>query len=786
MARGRGKQDGGRGDGGRGEATRHSRHTQGLPAEEHKDLDVISRENRARKKAERDAKAAAEQEQKATENAAQDDQVSTEAAESAPSSSSKPGGVEEEQAQNPESAPASEGGVNVGEPPAADRVLDSPPPDQDVEVLKVVPAKVKVEVIEIEDSEAEAESALEDADASSHSPQTSGSKVLPQGDASSPAPAPEGQNAVLRSSLSPSASEVQLDETAAKNFVARQVYRWEQMRSGRVVPPSVEYAWPTPRDFTAWQEATMVTSEYLRNRMAVDDRDAAWISELRPERRVLGVAQALTALAIPPAMMTARECAAVLETLLFEAGFEFVNAVPDSFLTHASKINPGYVRSVAGELQQVLTIELIEWKQLIAGIPYKVVPAVKPESAFNKSSDQGAQSQGAKDDLLVEDYEAELLGRAFVSQCRMAGIMALRSPRGSPENEPEPKRPQRRPARPLSSSTPSDHSLVPSSNVSLNSAARVMSVQDSVPDPPSSGISDSVPSMIGPSGTSDNSPYTTSFGTQSSRESSSSSSLMSLGHGAASHMRLKFWTDGMFVTRTVIPARRTLPDQEDVDIAEIESAEAPSSRTTSKHRSSRARSVKTEKPSLLVCEFASWPVAEESFQQDKSFDALRIKVFVRILQEQQTAFQAQLSQAQLNMRLEVQPELQGAGNEIHALKEEMVRVKAEKSQVETALAQAEASRAEAEQRARDQVLEDLCKPETSLHPWSHASTVELTDYERVAIDSTLGTHPEVAEIAARHLREQHEADREDLERRWKQRLDDVEAEHQRADADRRV
>ncbi|EGZ23223.1 hypothetical protein PHYSODRAFT_400389, partial [Phytophthora sojae] len=446
--------DGGRGDGGRGEATRHSRRTQGLPAEEHKDLDVISRENRARKKAERDVKAAAEQEHKATENAAQDDQVSTEAADPAPSSSSKPGGVEEEQAHNPESAPASEGGANVGEPPAADRVSDSPPPDQDVEVLNVVPAKVKVEVILIEDSEAEAESALQDADASSRSPQSSSNPPpsSSQDQASGSGCCRKVMPRTWLQHLKARTREVQLDEAAAKNFVARQVYRWEQMRSERVVPPSVEYAWPTPRpDFTAWQETTMVTSDYLRNRMALDDRDAAWISGLRPERRVLGIAQDLTALAIPPAMMTARECAAVLETLLFEAGFEFVNAVPDWFLTHASKINPGYVRSGAGELQQVLTIELIEWKQLTAGVPYKVVPAVKPESA--------------KDDLLMEDYKVELLGQAFVSQCRMAGIMALRSPRGSPENEPEPKRPQRRPARPLSISTPSDHFLVPSSNV---------------------------------------------------------------------------------------------------------------------------------------------------------------------------------------------------------------------------------------------------------------------------------------------------------------------------------
>ncbi|GMF60146.1 unnamed protein product [Phytophthora fragariaefolia] len=293
------QEDGGRGDGGRGEAMRQSCRAQGLPAESHKDLDVIDREARARRKAERDAKEA-EDKAKSTEPDAQDDQVSMEAAEEEDlCSESKAERIPEKQAQATETAKVSEGGADVGEPPAADRVSDSPQPEQEEETAKDVPVKVKAEVIEIEGSDAKERSALVDAEVSSRSPQSSSNQApsssqsqAPEPEvlhASNPVPAPQSLNADVRPSLcagAETADTTQLDETAAKTFVARQMYRWEQMRSGRVVSPSVEYAWPNPRpDFSAWQEATMATSDYLRHRMALENRDAAWIAELRPKRR---------------------------------------------------------------------------------------------------------------------------------------------------------------------------------------------------------------------------------------------------------------------------------------------------------------------------------------------------------------------------------------------------------------------------------------------------------------------------------------------------------------------
>ncbi|EGZ18130.1 hypothetical protein PHYSODRAFT_261346 [Phytophthora sojae] len=732
MAGARSKKDGGRGDGGRGDATRQSRRAQGLPAESHMDLDIINREARARRKAERDAKEA-EDKATSTEPAVQDDQVSTEAAEEEDlRSESKAECIPEKQAQTTESAKASEGGANVGEPPAADRVSDSPQPEQEEKTPKDVPVKVKAEVIEIEESDAKERSALEDAEVSSRSPQSSSNQapsssqsqapepeVLPRGNASNPVPAPQSLNADVRPSLgagAETADTIQLDETAAKNFVARQVYRWEQMRSGRVVPPSVEYAWPNPRpDFSVWQEAIMTTSDYLRRRMALENRDAAWIAELRPERRVLGIAQDLTAVVIPPSMMSSRECAAV--------------------------------------------IELIEWKQLTAGVSFKVVPASDTKPAFKEEKTQDAQA--VKDDLLMDDYEVELLGQAFVSQCRMAGILALRSPRGSPEIEPYPKRPQYRPARPLSVSTPSVHSLVPSTDVSLNADARAMSVRGSTLNASSSGISDSVPSLIGPSGTSNDSAYATSFHTQTSRDSSSSSSLMSLGHSASTHMRpglvmsvqaggaLAAAPDmGMFVTKTVIPARRTLPDQDDVDMAEVASAETRSSRTASRRRSSKAKTaVKQEKLELARSE--SGLTSEGLHQSSRSS----------------------------------RHDHSNASFEVRAMKEEVSRAQAEKAFAERAFAQAEAARVEAERRTLEEA--ECRSREAEWHPEvpAYSGPVEPADYAAVHEDHLLRARSDVAEVATKLAKQQYEADREDLERHWKERLNAAEAKLQRAEAD---
>ncbi|GMF61300.1 unnamed protein product [Phytophthora fragariaefolia] len=420
-------------------------------------------------------------------------------------------------------------------------------------------------------------------------------------------------------------------------------------------------------------------------------------------------------------------------------------------MTHASKISPGYVRSVVEEVQQLLTVELIEWKQLTAGVSFKVVPASDTKPAFKEEKPQDAQA--VNDGLLMDDYEVELLGQAFVSQCRMARILALRSPRGSPENEPNPKRPQYRPARPLSVSTPSVHSLVPSTDVSLNADARAMSVQGSTLNASSSGISDST-----------------------SRDSSSSSSLMSLGHSASTDMRPGLGMSvqaggalaaaanmGMFVTKTVIPARRTLPDQDYADRDEVASAETRSNRTASRRRSSKAKTVvKQEKPEPAPSESGltseGLQQSSRSSRRDRSSGAAQVALNVmRQLQEQQSAFQTQLSLAQLDMRLEMQRELQNASFEVRAMKEEVSRAQAEKAFSERAFAQAEAARVEAERRALEEAERRSREAEWYPEVPAYSSPVEPMDYAAVHEDHLLRARSDVADVATKLAKQQYEA-----------------------------
>ncbi|GMF53725.1 unnamed protein product [Phytophthora fragariaefolia] len=350
-------------------------------------------------------------------------------------------------------------------------------------------------------------------------------------------------------------------------------------------------------------------------------------------------------------------------------------------------------------------------------------------------------AQAMKDDLLMDDYEVELLGQAFISQCRMAGILALRSPRGSPENEPNPKRPQYRPARPLRVSTPSVHSLVPSTDVSLNADARAMSVQGSTLNASSSDVSGQLvvvfADVAGPSASTHMRPGL----------------VMSVQAGGA----LAAAPDmGMFVTKTVIPARRTLPDQDDVDMAEVASTETRSSRTASRRRSSKATTaVKQEKPGPAPSEsgltLEGLQQSSRSSRRDRSVTTrssrtsrslrsgsrsssassgaaqVALKV-MRQLQEQQAAFQTQLSQAQLDMRLKKQRELQNASFEVRAMKEEVSRAQAEKAFAERAFAQADAACVEAKRRALEEAERGPREAEWYPEVPAYSGPVEPLDY----------------------------------------------------------
>ncbi|OWZ04081.1 hypothetical protein PHMEG_00024081 [Phytophthora megakarya] len=110
--------------------------------------------------------------------------------------------------------------------------------------------------------------------------------------------------------------------------------------SGRVTPLSPAYAWPasTP-DYTAWLEAAKTTSDFLTQQATLGSQDAMWIADLNSTRLGFGTAQDLLGVQILTAFCEARQYAALLQTLLFEAGFPFDAVIPEWFRTRASKIS---------------------------------------------------------------------------------------------------------------------------------------------------------------------------------------------------------------------------------------------------------------------------------------------------------------------------------------------------------------------------------------------------------------------------------------------------------------
>ncbi|OWY91232.1 hypothetical protein PHMEG_00040277 [Phytophthora megakarya] len=109
---------------------------------------------------------------------------------------------------------------------------------------------------------------------------------------------------------------------------------------------------------------------------------------------------------IPTALCEARQCAPRLQTLLFEAGFQFDNVIPEWFRTRAAKISADQVRLDSEVIPCLLSIEFIEWNKLTDGIHYEVRAV------------SGTVAVGEPEDVLMTDTEASLLGESFLNQHR--------------------------------------------------------------------------------------------------------------------------------------------------------------------------------------------------------------------------------------------------------------------------------------------------------------------------------------------------------------------------------
>ncbi|EGZ27109.1 hypothetical protein PHYSODRAFT_257369 [Phytophthora sojae] len=91
---------------------------------------------------------------------------------------------------------------------------------------------------------------------------------------------------------------------------------------------------------------------------------------------------------------------------------------------------------------------------------------------------------------------------------------------------------------------------------------------------------------------------------------------------------------------------------------------------------------------------------------------------------------------------------------------------------------------EAERRAQEEAERRSREAEWYPEVPAYSGPVEPVDYATVHEDHLLRARPDVAEVATELAKQQYEADREDLETRWKERLNAAEAKLQRAYAER--
>lgn len=132
------------------------------------------------------------------------------------------------------------------------QVSDSSPADQDVDHESDAHTSIEAKLLStgLEDA------ALEDAEVSSHlemmpAPMEPSTTAIQSARRPGPEPAAEK-------------SDAPLSVEEAKAYVARQVSRWEQVWSERVLPPNVEYVWLETRPNTlSWLSAMLAVSMYL-------------------------------------------------------------------------------------------------------------------------------------------------------------------------------------------------------------------------------------------------------------------------------------------------------------------------------------------------------------------------------------------------------------------------------------------------------------------------------------------------------------------------------------------
>ncbi|GMF47205.1 unnamed protein product [Phytophthora fragariaefolia] len=494
------------------------------------------------------------------------------------SADSKLGPDDEDMSVPDASAQASVRGADVVEPPVGGRGSDSPQPEHEVEAsdddeVEYVGTKKPhfdpaddVEVVEVDSdpdddddelelmkvepavrkeahiSTVQEDQVLEDMEVSSL--KSSGTASIRTPVQARTPPAPPGFSA----------------EVQVKAFMADQVRRWERGVSETSFPQT-----PIPAKADVDGDGSG----------RLDRRDGADTSDVWSPGRLDGCDDSSRTL-LPSRVWRSAPDAAVRGRLrILELG-------PGWFRTQANKAHPDLVRNVVEEMLILLTIEMVELRQLL-------VRAVEIQVSAHAEQPR-PKGIVLEPDVEMSDREVELLGRDYVRMLKVSGLQKSRSPRGPSVGEPGLKRIQRVPALapPSSIPTPESPQSVSSSAFRSLEGARPGSMS-SVLESSVKSESEATSSLFGTTGGSDESLTSVTSGSRTSRDSSSGSSGFSWGQDAGGHMsavpmamtaRTLFGDTAvgpaiaMYVTQETLPSNPVQVDQDDVTMSESSRSQA--------------------------------------------------------------------------------------------------------------------------------------------------------------------------------------------------------------------
>ncbi|RLN97265.1 hypothetical protein BBJ28_00024237 [Nothophytophthora sp. Chile5] len=201
--------------------------------------------------------------------------------------------------------------------------------------------------------------------------------------------------------------------------------RWQETPHQLVLPVDVVYD-QREQGFSmrAWVQAAFRTSAYLSEQESTSSQDNAWLRTLKARRKQLPVTSDLRAMPVSPKLLSPVACVAVLQTMLLESGFEFVNIVPVWGETPGlSEIPSRHVQRGAETLCSCLGDESLEWHKLMERVPFHVRRSQDPRLELPPPQIEYHPTDEDGDLLMTEDADA-YLGKELVLRLKVTGARA--------------------------------------------------------------------------------------------------------------------------------------------------------------------------------------------------------------------------------------------------------------------------------------------------------------------------------------------------------------------------